>query len=225
VTVADRVVAPPSATVDGFAEAVTVELATVIVTEAGVVVVEAAKFVSPGYVADSVCEPAVSVAVYVALPPDNDAVPSTVVPSLKVISPVAAPGATVTVITVCVPYAAVAGVAAIEVVVAASDTVTVTTVEVDPAKFVSPEYTAVIECVPAVSVDVEKLAVPPETAPAPKTVVPSLNVTVPVAAELDNVAINCVDVPYAKLLGVAVRPVVVVCWFTVTVAAAEVDVA
>ena len=49
-----------------------------------------------------------------------------------------------------------------------------------------------IECVPADSVEVEKLAVPLETVPVPITVVPSLKVTVPVAPA-ERVAVNVTD--------------------------------
>jgi len=51
----------------------------------------------------------------------------------------------------------------------------------------------VIECVPADSVEVEKLAVPLETVPVPITVVPSRKVTVPVTPA-ESVAVNVTDV-------------------------------
>jgi hypothetical protein len=54
-------------------------------------------------------------------------------------------------------------------------------VEVDVAKFASPPYCAVIECVPVESVDVEKVVEPePLSVPGPKFVAPSRNITVPV---------------------------------------------
>jgi len=53
----------------------------------------------------------------------------------------------------------------------------------------------VIECDPAVSVDVLKVALPPLSVPVPSVVLPSLNVTVPVAAEGVTVAVNVTDDP------------------------------
>ena len=47
-----------------------------------------------------------------------------------------------------------------------------------PVKFESPPYTAVTCFVPAASVDVEKVAVPPLNVPVPSVVLPCLNVTV-----------------------------------------------
>lgn len=53
--------------------------------------------------------------------------------------------------------------------------------DVDTAKFVSPGYCAVIECAPAVSEDVEKLAADAEFSVAvPSEVVPSRKVIIPV---------------------------------------------
>jgi hypothetical protein len=53
----------------------------------------------------------------------------------------------------------------------------------------------VIECAPAVSVDVVNVAFPLLRVPVPKVVVPSLNVTVPVAADGETVAVNFTDEP------------------------------
>lgn len=61
---------------------------------------------------------------------------------------------------------------------------------VEPVKFVSPPYTAVMVWLPAVSVDVVKVAVPLLTVPVPRMVAPSLKVTVPVAP-----AVNVTEVP------------------------------
>lgn len=52
-----------------------------------------------------------------------------------------------------------------------------------------------IECDPAVSVDVLKVAFPLLSVPVPNVVVPSLNVTVPVAADGETVAVNVTDAP------------------------------
>jgi len=47
-----------------------------------------------------------------------------------------------------------------------------------PPKFGSPPYTAVIELVPTLSVEVSKVAVPLLNVPVPSTVVPFMNETV-----------------------------------------------
>ena len=52
-----------------------------------------------------------------------------------------------------------------------------------------------IECAPIVSDEVEKVALPADSAPVPRIVAPSLKVTVPVAAEGETVAVNVTDVP------------------------------
>src|SRR4051794_18290613 len=67
-------------------------------------------------------------------------------------------------------------------------------------KFASPPYVAVIECTPTASVLVENVARfgdAPLSALVPIVVVPSLNVTVPVAAPLFTVAVNVTVVPCA----------------------------
>ena len=64
-----------------------------------------------------------------------------------------------------------------------------TVFEVRPLKFASPAYTAVIECWPAVSAVVLKLAVPEVATTTPRLVPPSKKVTLPVAVEA-RVAVN-----------------------------------
>jgi hypothetical protein len=59
-----------------------------------------------------------------------------------------------------------------------------------PLKFVSPLYTAVIECEPTVNADVLKVAEPELKVPVPKVVVPSLKVTVPVGVLLPDVGVT-----------------------------------
>ena len=62
-------------------------------------------------------------------------------------------------------------------------TVCVNTAEVLPLTLVSPLYTAVMECAPSASPEVLKVVHPlPLSVPVPSVVVPSLNVTLPVAA-------------------------------------------
>jgi hypothetical protein len=53
----------------------------------------------------------------------------------------------------------------------------------------------VIECDPAVRVALLRVAFPLLSAPVPNVVLPSLNVTVPVAAEGVTVAVNVTDEP------------------------------
>src|ERR1700688_1824138 len=84
------------------------------------------------------------------------------------------------------------------VVVPAWSTTCFNTVEVLPAKVESPPYTAVIECVPTVRVEVPNVAFPLLTAAVAKMVAPFLNVTVPVGvpeAVCVIVAVNVTDWP------------------------------
>lgn len=53
-----------------------------------------------------------------------------------------------------------------------------------------------IECDPAASADVLYVVFPPLSVPVPRVVVPSLNVTVPVAAEGVTVAVRVTEFPY-----------------------------
>jgi len=84
-------------------------------------------------------------------------------------------------------------------VVAANPMVSVTAAEVLPAKFALPAYLQVIECVPTVSVEIVKVAVPPLLrVPMPSVVGPSRKLTVPVGVPLlpdVTVAANVTDVP------------------------------
>ena len=58
--------------------------------------------------------------------------------------------------------------------------------------------TAVIECVPADSADVDNVAVPPTRLSVPNGVGPSKNVIAPVAPEGETVAVNVTDCPRAE---------------------------
>jgi hypothetical protein len=164
--------------------------------------VDTAKFASPEYAAVMLCDPTVSDAVLkVAVPPLKVAVPSEFAPSLNVTVPVGVPlpdcGATVAVNVTSCPLVNCVFDALREVLVlifAGAETTTVTTVEVDAAKFASPEYAAVMLCDPTVSDDVLKVAVPPLNVAVPSEFAPSLNVTVPVGVPLPDcgatVAVN-----------------------------------
>ena len=84
---------------------------------------------------------------------------------------------------------------------AAAFTTWVTTFDVDPLKFESPLYSAVIEYVPAGSVDVLKLAAAEAlSGPLPKVVVPFRKLTVPVGTVVlpegpATVAVNKILLP------------------------------
>ena len=81
------------------------------------------------------------------------------------------------------------------VVVLALFTVCDKAVEVLTLKFASPPYDAVIECEPAINVEVLKVAFPLLSEPVPSVVLPSLNVTRPVAVEGVTVAVNFTEEP------------------------------
>ncbi len=59
-------------------------------------------------------------------------------------------------------------------------------VEVLPPNDASPEYLAVIVCIPADSSAVPRLAVPPARVTVPMATVPSVKVTVPVGVPSDE---------------------------------------
>jgi hypothetical protein len=136
---------------------------------------DAAKFVSPEYATVMECEPAARVLVlYDAAPPTSAGMASCVGPSRTVTVPVGVPvpefrATEIFKVSICPVVSCVAD-AETDVVVAifaAAETVTSTAGEVDPEKFASPEYTAVMLCDPFASVDVVKVADPAPTAPVP----------------------------------------------------------
>jgi hypothetical protein len=142
-------------------------------------------FASPLYAAVMECEPAPRVEteswpeLFVRL-----TVPRSVVPSKNETLPLAVPpkaGCTEVVkVTTC---PAVAGFALEEmlVVVAAGFTTSDTALDVLPARFAFPLYTAVMECVPPTKEERVNCAALLETVAVPRDVEPSKNVTVPVA--------------------------------------------
>lgn len=85
--------------------------------------------------------------------------------------------------------------------------------EVDAAKFVSPEYDAVIECAPTASVEVLNVAISELTVPLPICVAPSLKVIVPVGLPDPDfgatVAVNVTGCPVVGVVADATREVVV----------------
>ena len=120
----------------------------------------------------------------IAVPPDSDPEPSTLLPSLKVTEPVALPPPGLTGFTVAVSVTGWPNTDGlpddeIVVVVDAAFTVAETAVEVLPPKLPLELKVAVSEWLPPVERDVVKLAVPPERLAVPSTVEPSLNVTLP----------------------------------------------
>jgi hypothetical protein len=121
--------------------------------------------------------------VKVAFPRLSLSVPSTVAPSLNVTVPVGVPevaGFTVAVKVTAWPTADGFTEETTEVVDAAWVTAWERAGEVLAPKLASPLYTAVMECVPTVSVEVVNVAVPALSEPVPNATVPFLNVTVPV---------------------------------------------
>ncbi|HKF49957.1 MAG TPA: hypothetical protein VKB38_21520 [Terracidiphilus sp.] len=168
---------------------------TVMLTALDVLV---AKVVDPPYTAVTECVPAVENEVAsVAFPELSVPVPSDVDPSRNVTVPVAAEGETVAVSVTLVPVVVDVEEDVSAVVVDVNDDVTVmlTALDVLVAKVVDPPYTAVIECVPAVENEVASVAFPELSVPVPSDVVPSRNVTVPVAAEGETVAVSVTLVP------------------------------
>ena len=136
---------------------------------------DAAKFVSPEYVTVTECEPAASVLVlYEAAPATSAGMASCVGPSRTVTVPVGVPvpefrATEIFKVSICPVVSCVAD-AETDVVVAIfadAETVTSTAGEVDPEKFGSPEYAAVMLCDPFASVDVVKVAESALTTPLP----------------------------------------------------------
>jgi hypothetical protein len=128
--------------------------------------VETAWFPSPRYAAEILCGPNDSeVTVSVATPFASGAAPSTEVPSMKLIVPLAwVELATWAVKVTLSPRVAGFRFDATVVLVGASRIITVLTEEVELALLLSPEYVAVIECVPTIRFEIEKLNCPaPET--------------------------------------------------------------
>src|SRR5271156_699599 len=79
------------------------------------------------------------------------------------------------------------------------------------AESLSPSYSAVIECEPAASVDLLRLATFPLSAADPSVVVPSRNTTCPVGLgpELATVAVKVIALPELEGFGLDARTVVV----------------
>jgi hypothetical protein len=140
----------------------------------------------------------------VALPLPKAAEPTVTPPTLNVTVPAGVPLVVVTVaVRLCVaeelPIAMEDGLAVIAVVVL-SVTNSVATLLVEPESLLSPLYTAVIEFEPivkplAVVAAKVSVAVPLESVPVPKVVVPFLNATEPVAVAGLTVAVSMTEVP------------------------------
>jgi hypothetical protein len=100
------------------------------------------------------------------------------------------------------------------------------TAEVLAAKFESPAYAAVIECVPAVSVEVVNVATAALfSIPVPSVIVPSRKVTVPVGVPelLDAmVAVNVTGAPLDAEAAELTNPAAVAASVMVSATAAEV---
>ena len=81
-------------------------------------------------------------------------------------------------------------------------------------KLASPPYVAVIECLPTERVAMARVARPFDTAPLPRDCEPSKNVTVPVAAVFEIVAVKVTVCPRLEGSGLEVTVVVVFALFT-----------
>jgi hypothetical protein len=180
----------------------------------------AASFVSPRYFATIVCDPPCSEDVTnMALPLDSVPVPSVVgglvLVSLNCTVPVADDGDTVAVNVTDWPNVEGFGDEESVVVVDIWLTVCVNGAEVLPALFVSPEYVAMMLCVPAVKEDIVKVATPPDSVTGGWGTPSILNVTVPVADDGDTVALNITDWPNVEGFGDDEMDIVAVASFIV----------
>jgi hypothetical protein len=120
----------------------------------------------------------------VAAPLESGTVPKVVVPFLNATVPVGAPapGATVLIVALKATLSPTVDGFLDDINVALVDalfTVCNSAAEVLRSNEESPEYTAVIEWLPAASLVVENTTLPPVTTPDPSSVVPSWNDTVP----------------------------------------------
>jgi hypothetical protein len=80
----------------------------------------------------------------------------------------------------------------------------------------------VIECDPTPNVDVTNVALPLAIVTVPRVVVPSLNVTVPVAVEGETVAVKVTDEPNVEGFADEAKVTVVFALFSVWVRAEDV---
>jgi hypothetical protein len=153
----------------------------------------------------------------IPLPAARLAEPIAVVPSLKVIVPVAEVGATVAVSVIACPDAAVAAEAVrVTVVVcsgaAAAFTWTDTALDVEDPSAASPAYDAVMLCVPAASDVMVKVAAPLGREDVPIVVDPSNRVTAPEGVDpvlAATVTLKVTDCPALIFVADAERVVVV----------------
>lgn len=184
--------------------------AVVGVAAAGVIVsvtaaeVLPAKTALPAYLQVMEWVPTVSVDVVKAATPllSNVPLPSVVAPSRKLAVPVGVPEVLDVIVAVnvtWVPLVAEATELTNAVVVATGVMVSVAAAEVLALKLESPPYAAVMECVPTVSIEIVKVAIPLLfRVPVPSVVVPSRKVTEPVGVPLlrgVTVAVNVIGVP------------------------------
>ena len=141
-------------------------------------------------------DPAASVDVLnVAFPALSVPVPRVVLPSVKVTVPVAVAGVTVAVNFTDEPYADGFADEASVTVGLALFTIWGSTEDVLLLYVVLPPYDAVIECKPSASFELLKVACPLLSVPVPSVVLPSLNVTVPVAKKGVTIAVNVTELP------------------------------
>jgi ribosomal protein S5 len=190
-------------TVDGFALAVSVSEEVALITWAIAGDVDPTVVESPPYTAVMECVPCVKADVEKAVGEPIVLVPITAPPSRNCTLPVAVDGVTVTVkVTV---WPSVAGFA-LDVSVSEEAALITWPIagEVDPNTCESPLYAAMMECVPGVKAEVEKVAAPELTVLVPIAVPPSRNVTLPVAVDGLTVAVNVTACP--AVAGLALDP-------------------
>jgi hypothetical protein len=168
---------------DGFSEEVTLVLVGIpLTTWLSAVEVLGSKVASPWYAAVIECVPETNAEVErEACPAFSVPLPMDVAPSKKITVPVGDP-VPVTVAVKVTGCPAVDGLTSeiTEMLVGCPCTTWLTAAEMLPEKFASPEYTAVMECEPAVKVAVVNVAWPALKVPLPIVVAPSRNVIVPV---------------------------------------------
>jgi hypothetical protein len=163
-------------------------------------------YLSPPYTAVKACEPFEGAdRTRTAAPLLSVPVPTTLLPSLNVTVPVVAAG--VTVAERVMAWPPVEGLGETVSVITAGGVIVVrlTVAEVVESWYLSPPYTAVKACEPFEGADRTRTAAPLLSVPVPTTLLPSLNVTVPVAAVGVTAAERVIAWPPVEGFGEAVK--------------------
>lgn len=191
--------------VEGLGLDVSVSEEVALITSAIAGEVDPTVFESPPYTAVIECVPCVKADVEnVAVPALTAPVPIATAPSRNWTLPVAVDG-----VTAAVKVTACPSVEGFALDVSVSEEVALINWaiagEVDPKTCESPLYAAVMECVPGVNPDVEKVATPELTVLVPIAAPPSRNVMLPVAVDGLTVAVNVTACPDVAGLALDVR--------------------